>query len=59
MIPYKLTALATPPPAPATAPRPVAAASLPTRAALGEPHYLAGAVFLPVVTVLDVRGGGV
>lgn len=30
-----------------------------TRAALGEPRYLpGGSVFLPVVTVLDVRGGG-
>ena len=42
-----------PVPAPKPAPPPLV-----TRAALGEPHYLPGGVWLPVVTVLDVRGGG-
>jgi hypothetical protein len=43
------------PPVPAPKPAPL---PLVTRAALGEPQYLSGGVWLPVVTVLDVRGGG-
>ena len=51
MIPHKPS-----PPPPPFAPKPPPL--LPTRAALGEPQYLPGGVWLPVVTVLDVRGGG-